>query len=268
LKKNLLGNFGIASVVAGMAALAIPFSGHLPRRDWDDRERTRFMVVVAGVATGGFTVASMWQPISMENVLVLYSVVTAFVVPVAISWGISYLASPLKREVAWNLALLVFVLMIAQGFRNPDPFHPDARDTERWASLESEIARYGPKQKAWISLHGSAYGGALDEPTWVHRGALCDFVGGYFGESTPYAVPQSLFDRVDEQYWDVIVVSAFDEGMQEFLAGRYMPDPNSDGLRLPAFAGYGGAWEHYWIPLPNRDATFQRSDPDGACASK
>ncbi len=265
MKKHMLGSFGVASIAAGLAALAIPFSGHLPKPDWDDRERTRYMVVVAAVATGGFTVASIWQPISMENVLVLYAVMTAFALPIIISWGIERLAPPLHREVAWNLAMVLFSLVIVHGFRNPASFHPNPNDELRWARLERRIAKYGPKERAWITLHGAAYGGDIDSPTWAHRGAICDLVGGHFGGATPYDVPESLMDRIEEQYFDVVLVGAWDKGVQSLLAGRYVEDPDSEGLRLPAFAGYGSAWEEFWVPIANPDPNYVRPDAKGAC---
>ena len=75
-----------------------------------------------------------------------------------------------------------------------------------------------------------------------------------------------MFERLDEQYWDVIVVGAWDGGLQAFLAGRYEHDPDFAGIRLPAFAGWGSAWEEFWIPIPEPSPDSVRLDKDGSCS--
>ncbi|MEE3331682.1 MAG: hypothetical protein VX246_12495, partial [Myxococcota bacterium] len=267
LRVHMLGSFGVASVLTGLAGLGIAVSGSWPKRDWDDCARTRYMVVVSGVAAGGFTVASLWQPVSVENVLVLYAVFTAIVVPVVLSWGIEQLRTPARRDVAWNMALVLLALVVLQGFQNPHTFHPVEEDAAQWRRLETDLATYGPRERVWVTLHGSPWGGALDRPTSVHASAMCDLVGGYFGRPTPYSVPEGLIDRIETQYWDVVVVKGWDETMVRMLAGRYEKDPNNDGLRLPAFAGYGGAWEEYWIRVKNPSADYQRPNANEPCAA-
>ena len=54
--------------------------------------------------------------------------------------------------------------------------------------------------------------------------------------------------------------------MQAMLEGRYYEDPDDPGLHLPAFAGHGGAWEEFWIPVPDPSGEYRRPAPDGACA--
>jgi len=267
LRVHMLGSFGVASVLTGLAGLGIVVSGNWPKRDWDDRARTRYMVVVSGIAAGGFTVASLSQPVSVENVLVLYAVFTAIVVPVVLSWGIERLAAPVRRHVAWNMALVLLALVVLQGFQNPHTFHPKEEDAAQWRRLETDLAGYGPRERVWVTLHGSPWGGALNRPTSVHVSAMCDFVGGYFGRPTPYSIPEGLIDRIEAQYWDVVVVKGWDETMVRMLAGRYEKDPDNDGLRLPAFAGYGGAWEEYWIRVKNPGSDYQRPSADEPCAT-
>lgn len=266
LRRHMLGSFFVESTLAALSALALFLPGRRPSAVSTDRERTRSMVVVAAVASGGFTVASLWQPVSVENVLILYAAITACLVPIVLSWGIEQIEGRDRRGVAWNLALVSLALVIAQGFRDPRPFHPVDRDVERWRALGTELAKYGPRERAWVTLHGSAWGGGMDSPTWVHRGALCDFVGGYFGRKTPYDVPQGLLDRIDEQYWNVILVADWDRGAKSLLEGRYQVDPSHEGLRLPAFAGHGAALERFWIPTPDRRAPFGRASANGACS--
>jgi hypothetical protein len=268
LRRHMFGSFGVASVLAGLAALAIVLSGRWPRPDWDARARTRYMVVIAGVAAGGFTVASIWQPVSMENVLVLYAVVTAILVPIVLAWGIERLPGAGERSVAWNMALLLLTLVVVQGFQKPGPFHPTESDATEWRRLETELARYGPREKAWVTQHGSAWGGAIDTPTTVHRGALCDLIGGYFGTRTPYDAPDALYDQIDTQYYDVVLIKGWDRGMQSILAGRYEKDPANPGIRLPAFAGYGAAWEDFWIPIKDPSSPYTRPDGGAGCEVK
>ncbi len=265
LRQHIFGSFGVASVLAGLAALAVVFSGRWPDAHADARARTRYMVVVAGVAAGGFTVASLWQPVSMENVLVFYAVVSAILVPVVLAWGIEQLASAAQRAVAWNMALVLMALVVAQGFQHPGTFHPTAADAREWRRLETLLARYGPREKAWVTQHGSAWGGALDTPASVHRGALCDLIGGYFGTRTPYDAPDSLFDSIEAQHWDVVLIKGWDEGMKAMLAGRYVKDPANEGIRLPAFAGYGAAWEEFWIPIENPSTPYVRIGGGAGC---
>jgi len=79
------------------------------------------------------------------------------------------------------ILIVLLALVVLQGFRSPHPFHPTEQDVAQWRALGENIAQYGPRERAWVTLHGSAWGGALDTPTAAHRGALCDLVGGYFG---------------------------------------------------------------------------------------
>lgn len=256
LATDLLGSFAIPSLAAGLAAAGLLLSRSRPQPGATDLERTRFMIVVAAVAAGGFAAASRWQPISVRNVLVVFAVASSVALPVVVAWGIEQLRSEKRRGMAWNLALLTFCAAIAGGIRNPASYVPTAEAVAQWRDFRDAAAAYGPRQRVWVSLHGSAFGSGVDDPMHVHIGALFDYAGGRFGEPTGHTIPDDLLERIESQYYEAILVADWDERLQDMLGGRYQPDPAGNAVRIPAFSGYGAAREQFWIPvrgqIPNR----------------
>lgn len=257
LRNDLLGSFAVPSLAIGLAAAALLLTGSAPPRDADALARTRFLVVVAGVAAGGFAAASIWQPISIKNVYVMYVVVAAVALPVILDWAVERIGDERQRALAFNLALLLLCAVVARGLRHPAPFLPTDAHAARWAEFRERLAGYGPPERAWVTLHGAALGGDRDAPMQLHLGALLDLVGGHFGGKTPYEIPPDLLRRIDEQHWDVVVVADWDRRARELLAGRYVPDPAAEPFRLPAFAGYGEALERFWVRAPGPLPPYQ-----------
>jgi hypothetical protein len=206
------------------------------------------MVVVAAVAAGGFAVASRWQPISVRNVLVVFAIASSVALPVVVAWGIEQLGSQERRRTAWNLGMLIFCAAIVGGIRNPASFVPTAEAVDQWRDFRRAAATYGPPERVWVSLHGSAYGAAAGDVMHLHSGALYDYVGGHFGEPTGYPMPEDLVQRIERQYYDAILVADWDERVEALIGDRYAPDPAGEPIRIPAYSGYGAALERFWIP--------------------
>jgi hypothetical protein len=248
LGTDMLGSFAIASLAAGLGAASLLLTRTRPGPGASDLERTRFMVVVAAVAAGGFAVASRWQPISVRNVLVVFAIASSVALPVVVAWGIEQLGSQERRRTAWNLGMLIFCAAIVGGIRNPASFVPTAEAVDQWRDFRRAAATYGPPERVWVSLHGSAYGAAAGDVMHLHSGALYDYVGGHFGEPTGYPMPEDLVQRIERQYYDAILVADWDERVEALIGDRYAPDPAGEPIRIPAYSGYGAALERFWIP--------------------
>ena len=87
LASDFLGSFSVISLSTALAAASVVIGGVKPWRSTSPRQHARFVLLMAACASGSFAVASMWQPLVMRNVLVLYAIVGAAFLPVVLEWA-------------------------------------------------------------------------------------------------------------------------------------------------------------------------------------
>ena len=192
----------------------------------------------------------------------VYAIMGATFLPVALEWGVDQAEPAGRHAVARALALLLLCMVVGHGFRDPAKYLPNAADQDVWLRFRERLAHYGPPERAWVTLHGSVWGAHPRAPMHVHVGALFDYVGGFFGEETTHAVPRDLKDKIEQRYFDVIVVADWDSRARRLIQKRYQLDLSAPAVYLPAFGGLPSSREEFWVP---KDGSCDPSAAHGDC---
>lgn len=238
--------------LAVLLALATLGLGGGPLRDRAARRargpgRIRSVTLVAAVAAGAFSAASILQPLAMRNVFVLYALAGAVFVPVALGWALEAVPAGARDRLTAG-AWVVLGVALLSGLRDLEPLHPWSLHERRAREVREALRPYGPPERIWVTLHGAFW----DDPEareYVFAGALYDLVGGYFGpERTGHQVPADLRAKIQARAFDAIVVAAWDDRLQDLIGAHYRLDPESPELRIPAFSGFPPSRELVWIP--------------------
>lgn len=262
VRDQLLGGFLVPALVITGAALLFARElltrwrrGHLllelPSGESAADERARALATHAlfsGALAGlGFSVASSTQVLAVKNVWVSCAVACAPFLPLAFERAVASVAPP-RRVLATQAGWLALTACVALGFTDPRPFRPVAADAEEWRALHAELAKLGPRERTWITLHAASYGGVPDEPFHLHFGALSDLMGGYYGDPTGVELPKDLVEKIANRWYAAIVIADWDPRIRAVIGASYEPAPGVRMFRLPSFSGYPSGKSVIWIP--------------------
>src|SRR5262249_27627740 len=110
---------------------------------------------LGGALAGGvFSLASGLQPNAVRNVLVLFAVTSATLLPLAFERSVTRAGSSPAGSGTLAWARLALVLLVGIGLRDPRRYLPTERDVADWRGLHARLARLGPPDRTWVALHG------------------------------------------------------------------------------------------------------------------
>lgn len=246
---DFLGAFIIATAAALLGAVFVTFSPWGWRTPGWDTYKTSWRVLLIGtLAAGCFALVSIWQQEAVKNVYVVYAVMTAVLIPAAVGRAVEWLRTTPHEPAAWPAALMILILLVARGVRDPEPYLPTKEHAAVWQEMRQTLLSYGPPGRLWATIHGAAFGAGPTDPTRPHLGALYDYVGGYFGDMTGHEVPKDLEQRIRERYFKAILVADWDYRAKKLIGDHYQIDDSAPTFRLPAFYGVPPGQESIWIP--------------------
>ncbi len=258
-RDELLGGFLVPALVIAGAAIVLArrllarwrtghFRFELPTAP-DDRVRELATHALFSGALGGlaFSLASSTQVLAVKNVWVSCAVASAPFLPIAIERAIAALA-PARKTAGSQAAWLALTACVALGFTDPRPFRPTEADAQEWRALHAELAKYGPRERTWITLHAASYGGVPEEPYHLHFGALSDLMGGYYGDPTGVELPPDLVAKVAARWYAAIVIADWDPRIRAVIGASYEPAPGGRAFRLPSFSGHPSGKSVIWVP--------------------
>jgi len=200
------------------------------------------------IAALGFSITSSTQPLAVANVWVMAAIAVAPFVPLALERVIERRLAPERRSAAWCGAIFLLAAWMALGWSDPRPFRPVAGDEREWLELRATLDRLAPRERTWITLHGSAWGGYATDPFHVHLGALSDLTGGYFGSKTGIELPADLVERIATKWYGAIVIADWDPRVRAIIGATYEPAADLRAFKLPMYSGYESGKSVVWIP--------------------
>lgn len=261
LRDQLLGGFLVPTLLIAGAALVLAREllarwrgGHLllelpDAAAPDARSRELAAHALFSSALGGlaFSVASSTQVLAVKNVWVSCAVASAPFLPIVFERAVAALA-PARRTLGTQAGWLALTACVALGFTDPRPFRPVAEDAEEWRALHAELAKLGPRERTWITLHAASYGGVPDEPYHLHFGALSDLMGGYYGDPTGVELPKDLVEKIAQRWYAAIVIADWDPRIRAVIGASYEPAADGRTFRLPSFSGHPSGKSVIWVP--------------------
>ncbi len=248
---DLHGRFPAFTYVMLLSLVAVAWLRSGPRDPRDPRRRTFLVLLIALVGATPFTVLSRWHHGGAANVLALYAVLGAALLPAAVARAADALGPPVRRALGWRIAMLLLSVVVAMkigGMEQIDRHVPTEYDARVWRRFRADLAEYGPPRRVWVPFHGAAVGALPGDPARPHATAIWDYIGGVYGIPTGRRLPNDLVNLIEERFFNVIVFKDRDTLIERLIQPAYRPATGQDAVDLPTFSGWSLGRESFWVP--------------------